>query len=515
MTRKPTLRSRGSGVLMHFTSLPGPFGVGDLGPAASRFAGLISSAGQRWWQVLPVEPSGGGNSPYTVLSAFAGSPLLISPEKLVDDGFLKTGEIRPSRGLSRARVRYREARRFKAGLLKRAFERFESQPPAGMSAGFKKFCDLNEDWLADYSLFAALKKSFGGAHWNEWSPPLRVRRARALAVAERKMDREIRFEKFLQFLFSRQWKSLRRLCAEKGLGLIGDIPIYVAHDSADVWANQDIFMLDRAGRRTALAGVPPDYFSRTGQLWGNPIYRWDVLRRRGYDWWLSRLKKVFERFDVLRLDHFIGFQRYYWVSPNSRTAIKGRWEEGPGAHFFERVRDGLGKAEFIAEDLGVVTSDVKDLRDRFEMPGIKILQFAFGDEDFASEYLPHNYPRDCVVYTGTHDNQTTVEWFNDPGARGSTRTAAKARMERSAALRYLGGDGREIHWDMIRLALSSVANTAILPVQDLLGLGAEARMNKPGAKRGNWEWRLLEGAFSEEVAERLCGLTETYGRSDR
>jgi 4-alpha-glucanotransferase len=382
----------------------------------------------------------------------------------------------------------------------------------GIRRSFERFCAENDDWLRDYSLFAALRSAHRGADWTRWDPEIRSREPNALRQAEKHLYEEVRYHRFTQYSFFRQWADLKSVCEKNGIGLIGDIPIYVAQDSADVWANQDIFDLDPDGRPRFVAGVPPDYFSKTGQLWGNPLYRWEVLQRRGYDWWLSRLRRMFERFEAVRLDHFIGFQRYYRVPQGARTAEQGEWMDGPGADFFERVRDALANVEIIVEDLGVVTTDVKALRDKFNFPGIRVLLFAFGTGAFAEDYLPHNYPRNCVVYTGTHDNDTVVGWFEDKGGRGSARTRREAEREREFALRYLGSDGRKVNWAMVRAALSSVANTAIIPAQDLLGLGRDSRMNRPGTVRRNWEWRLMERALDEGVVERLRTLTETYGR---
>lgn len=506
------MNSRASGVLFHPTSLPGPLGIGNLGPAAHRFAELLASAGQSWWQMLPVAPPVNGNSPYTAVSAFAGNPLLVSLEKLAEDGLLRADEIPPYKDFVAGRVRYAAVWKHRAPRLRKAYERFRSRSRPSARDGFEEFCALNEDWLPDYSMFAALKGADHGRSWAQWNSDVRRRKPDALRDVERTMTEDIGYHKFAQYAFFKQWNELKLACEEKGIGLIGDIPIYVARESADVWANQDIFDLDPDGRPAFTAGVPPDYFSRTGQLWGNPLYRWGTLRERGYDWWLSRLKRMFERFDAVRLDHFIGFQRYYRVPRGERTAERGEWVDGPGADFFEKVLGALGKAQIFVEDLGVVTKDVMALRDEFGFPGIKILLFAFGTDDFAESYLPHNHSKNCVVYTGTHDNDTVVGWFEDPGGGRSTRTRRQAAREKERALNYLGSDGREINWDMIKAALRSVGNTAIIPVQDLLGLGSEGRMNRPATVRGNWEWRLAEGDLDDEVVDRFRSLTSKYGR---
>lgn len=485
----PSLARRASGVLLHPTSLPGPGEWGDLGPEAFRFADFLAEAGQRWWQMLPIGPVGAADSPYLSSSSFAGDPRLVSLEALARDGLLPRAQRSGSR---EAWLRY-------------AFERFRSRPRAlSELAAFRNRC---RHWLPDYALFEALRNAYRGATWTAWQAPLRDRHPRALARARRALATEIRFHEFVQYAFERQWAALRAHCADRGIGLIGDVPIFVSHDSADVWAHPEIFRLDARGRPQVVAGVPPDYFSRTGQLWGNPLYRWEVLRRRGYDWWLARLRAAFARFDAVRLDHFIGFHRYWEVPAGARTAVHGRWRPGPGAPFFEAVFRSLGRVQLIAEDLGRITPEVEALRDRFGLPGMRVLQFAFGSDPGSERYRPHRYPRNCVVYTGTHDNDTLVGWF-----RGAS--APHVARERAFALRYAASDGREVHWDFIRLAWSSVANTAIVPAQDLLGLGSEARMNTPGVPTGNWRWRLRPRQLGPPIARRLRELTETYGRLD-
>jgi len=462
--------------------------------------------------MLPVGPPGAGNSPYSSPSAFAGSPLLVSLEELFARGLLRRSELRGSTALPRDRVDYAAAARFREARLRAAYARFATGDRRER-ARFDEFRSRCGEWLDDFALFRALKRETRGAPWTRWDQGLRARGAPALATARRSLADEVRYHEFVQYAFDRQWSALRRRCHELGIGLIGDIPIFVAHDSADVWAHQDLFHLDERGRPKRVAGIPPDYFSRTGQLWGNPLYRWDRLRRRGYDWWLARLRTTFDRFEVVRLDHFIGFLRTWEVSGRARTAIRGRWGRGPGADFFTAVRKRLGRVPLIAEDLGVVIPAVKTLRDRFGLPGMRVLQFAFGNDPEADNYRPHNYPRRCVVYTGTHDNDTTVGWFRDQGSAASTRSRAEIERERAFTLRYLASTGPEIHWDLIRLANMSVAHTVIVMAQDALGLGSEARMNRPGIARGNWEWRLPTGAPSAAVRRRLADLARTYGRA--
>jgi len=343
--------------------------------------------------------------------------------------------------------------------------------------------------------------------------PDRLREKRALDRARSELADELGYQRFLQFAFDLQWSRLRTRCRELGIGLIGDIPIFAAHDSADVWSHRELFSLDSQGRPEVVAGVPPDYFSTTGQLWGNPLYRWDVLRRRGYGWWIDRFRATFERFDAVRIDHFIGFHRTWEIPVDAPSAMHGRYLPGPGAHFFEKVGEALGELPVIAEDLGVVTPEVKALRDRFGFPGMRVLQFAFGNDPEAPHYQPHNYPRRCVVYTGTHDNDTTMGWYLDRGGPASTRTPEEIAREHAFALRYLGSDGREIHWDMIRAAMLSVADVAIVPLQDLLGLDSRARMNRPGTLAGNWEWRVRADRLTPALADRTALLAQTYGRA--
>jgi len=496
-----TLRARSSGILLHLSSLPGPHGIGDLGPSARRFADFSAASGQTWWQMLPIVPPDCTNCPYTALSAFAGSPLFISLDKLAEAGFLAPGDTGPSGEFQPGRVEYAAVRRFKEERLERAFSAFERRGGSEERARFEGFCADNAWWLSDFALFCALKERHGGAVWTQWDPGLRSREPAALARVRGELDARIRYHQFLQYQFFLQWSGLREHCRSLGLGLMGDVPIYVAHDSAEVWAEPELFWLEPDGRPTIISGVPPDCFSETGQRWGTPLYRWEEHKSRGYEWWIRRLKLTFERFDAARLDHFIGFQRYWEVPASEPTARRGRWVDGPGRNFFEKVLAALGPLELVAEDLGLVTPEVLALRDQFDFPGMRVLQFAFGGDPATNSHLPHHHPRRCVVYTGTHDNDTAVAWFRGLG-----------REERRSVLRYLASDGRAIHWAMIRMAFMSVADTAIVPAQDLLGLGTEARINLPGSERGNWEWRLAPGALSERIGQRLLNLTEVYGR---
>jgi 4-alpha-glucanotransferase len=492
-----TLAKRASGLLLHPTSLPGRHGSGDLGAEARAFVDFLAAAGQRWWQTLPIGPPGYGESPYAAQSSFAGSATLISLDDLVQEGLLS--ETAPANAASDRAIQ-----------LERAFDAWQSR---GDDPEYEAFVKANAAWLHDYALFRAIKRAHGEVQWTLWDPDLKRRDPRALAAARERYAREVAVQTFLQFVFDRQWRALRAYAAARGVGLIGDIPIFVAHDSADVWQHPETFFLDDEGNPTVVAGCPPDYFSRTGQRWGNPLYRWKRLAETGYAWWIARLRAALDRFDVLRIDHFIGFQRYWRIPASCPTAVDGKWMKGPGADFFQAAHDALGHLPLIAEDLGAVTPAVFALRDAFELPGIKILQFAFGNDPNAPTFLPYNYGRRAVVYTGTHDNDTTVGWFRDQGDGWSTRTREQTDAERAAALRYLGTTGDEIHWDMIREAFASVADLAMVPVQDVLGLGTEARMNRPGTQSGNWAWRMSAGALTEAHARRLRALTGTFGRA--
>lgn len=515
----PALGERSSGVLLHPTSLPGPHGCGDLGEGARRFADFLAAAGQRWWQMLPVAPPGYGDSPYSAESAFAGSPLLVDLAALSKGGLLAQSDLAGGEALPEGKVDYAATAQYRDARLRAAAEAFALRIAAkgtGEGGRFERFCRANRRWLEDYALYRALKRARGGAPWTAWEPALRDRKPKALQAARDSLRAEIAQHRFEQYAFAEQWRALREYCAARGIGLLGDLPIFVAHDSADVWEHKELFRLDARGEPEAVAGVPPDYFSATGQRWGNPLYRWDVLRSTDYAWWIDRLRVTLARFDAARIDHFIGFTRYWQIPADCPTAVDGRWVKGPGAHFFRAVRKALGDLPLVAEDLGAVTDEVKALRDRFSLPGMRVLQFAFGDDPSAPDFLPHNYPRNTVVYTGTHDNDTTVGWFNDPGGEGRPRSPAEAERERQTAMDYLASDGREVHWDMIRTALLSVADTAIAPLQDLLGLGSEARMNVPGTTGGdNFRWRFRDADLSPEIAARMARLTRIYGRAPR
>jgi 4-alpha-glucanotransferase len=491
---------RASGILLHPTSLPG-IGIGDLGNAAYRFIDWLVAAQQRRWQVMPLGPTSYGDSPYASLSALAGNPLLISLERLVGDGLLQQAELDQAPAFPADHVDFGPVIQWKLATLQTAFAAFSANTTQQQRVAFEVFRNDQSSWLDDFAFFMALKEAHGGAAWNQWDPSVARREPQALNAWRARLNERIRFQQFLQWLFFSHWLDVKRYANEREIQIIGDIPIFVAYDSADVWANRDLFYLDEAGNTTVVAGVPPDYFSATGQRWGNPLYRWDVLAQRGYRWWIQRFQVMLTMVDIVRIDHFRGFEAYWEVQAAEETAINGRWVQGPGEAFFAAIRAALGRIPIIAEDLGLITKAVTDLRDTLEFPGMAVLQFAWGDTA-ANDYLPHNYQHNLVVYTGTHDNDTTAGWWQQLGER-----------ERAHIQRYLGIHGNDIAWDMIRVALMSVADTAIVPMQDVLSLGNEGRMNLPGRATGNWNWRLLPDQLTAMSAERLGALTELYGRT--
>lgn len=503
---------RASGVLLHPTSLPGPFGIGDLGDEAYKFADFLKQSDQSLWQVLPLGPTGYGDSPYACYSAFAGNTLLISPELLVSDGVLTKSDIAEQPALAEERVDFEKVHRFKDALLAKAFRRFSENPEPKLAAHFQTFCRKQIAWLDDYALFRALKDLHGGSAWNEWETPLVRRDPDALAKASEKLSDEIEAQKFYQFLFFKQWFELKSYCNDRGIKLIGDIPIFVALDSADVWTNPEQFKLDPNGQPIVIAGVPPDYFSKSGQLWGNPLYNWERMLADGFKWWIKRVNDTLHTVDIVRIDHFRGFCACWEIPGGDKTAERGQWVEAPGRELFLAIREALGDLPIIAEDLGVITPDVEKLRDDFGFPGMRILQFGFSS-DAKNCDLPHNYHRNVVVYTGTHDNDTAIGWFNSVAGEGSTRDAEQIERERKFCLEYLNTEGSEINWDFVRTVLASVANTAVVPLQDLLGLGSLARMNLPNTTSGNWSWRFRKGDLTDEVAGRLKKLTKLYGRT--
>jgi 4-alpha-glucanotransferase len=494
---------RSSGILLHPSSLASPHGIGDLGPEARRFVDFLADAGQKLWQVLPLGPTGYGESPYQCFSAWAGNPLLISLERLVEKGWLEASSLANAPEFPEDRVDFESLVPWKTGLLASA---------AKDRSGFEAFNEANRHWLDDYALFAALKARHNGIAWTGWEPGARDRDPKALAKWREQLAAETASHKFLQFAFFEQWRELREYARGRGVRIMGDLPIYVAHDSADVWANRQYFQLDAQGNPTVVSGVPPDYFSKTGQLWGNPIYRWDALAQDGYGWWLDRFRATFEMVDMIRLDHFRGFEAYWEIPATEPTAVHGRWVKGPGADLFRAAKAKLGDLPLVAENLGVITPEVEAIRAEFGFPGMAVLQFAFGTDPQAPTFRPHNYPRGVVAYTGTHDNDTTVGWWKSKGSGDSTRSEEDIRRERDFAIRYLNTDGNEIQWAFIRALEASVADTVLIPMQDVLGLGTEARMNQPATLGGNWRWRCRPGALKSELAERLRELAELYER---
>lgn len=492
---------RSSGVLLHPTSLPSRFGIGDFGEGAYRFVDFLQRSGQSIWQLLPLGPTGYGNSPYASYSAFAGNTLLISLDHLVTDGFLDESDIADLPAFSDKGVEFDRVREYKTSLLLKSFDRFRTAGRVDLVHAFELFCRGHQDWLNDFALFLALKDAHGGVIWTKWEDSLARRERQRLAAAQVTFSKEIEFHKFTQFLFFKQWLKLKEYANHRGVKILGDIPIFVAQDAADVWTEPHQFKLDEDLNPLVVAGVPPDYFSKTGQLWGNPIYDWDYMLADGFKWWIRRVKATFELVDLVRIDHFRGFEACWEIPAGDETAERGQWVEAPGKELFTAIRTALGELPIIAEDLGVITPDVEKLRDDLDLPGMRVLQFGFGS-DPANLNLPHQYRRDVVAYTGTHDNDTTIGWFESLDSSGI----------RDFCLKYLKADGAEINWDFIRAVFSSVANLAIVPLQDLLGLGNEARMNLPNTIDGNWSWRFEEKVLTDNLAQRLKELSHLYGR---
>jgi 4-alpha-glucanotransferase len=497
---------RSSGILFHPTSLPGPYGIGDLGPQAYKFIDWLSSTGSKLWQVLPLGPTGYGDSPYQCFSAFAGNPYLISPDELLLEGLLTRDDLENKPAFSESHVDFGALIPWKLDLLQKAFSRFQSSPEP-LRQAFDFFRSENAFWLDDYALFMALKESHGGGSWNAWPEVIKRRQKPAIHKAQIEFAEAILRFTFYQFMFFRQWNKLCTYAHEHEIQIIGDIPIFVAYDSSDVWANPDLFFLDKDGNPTVVAGVPPDTFSATGQLWGNPLYNWETHKMDGYNWWISRIRYSLKNVDILRFDHFRGFAGYYEIPADHKTAEFGRWVTGPGKDFFRVVNKQLGEGlttsgtglPMIAEDLGLVTADVIELLNAFDLPGMKVLQFGFSGPD--NPFLPHNYAPNCVAYTGTHDNNTARGWFS----------AADAN-EREFAKLYLHVDGSDFAWDLIRAVWSSVADLAITPMQDVLDCGNEGRMNFPSRLGGNWSWRIREDELREDLALKLRELNWLYKR---
>ena len=495
------MNQRAAGILLHPSSLSNRYPIGDLGPAATAFADFLAESGQHWWQMLPIGPTGGENSPYQSPSAFAGNPLLLSPDRLLEQGFLGHQDIEFPMPPNGGKVDYAAAAGLKMRWLKKAFENFEKKSHGGRQSEFDAFAHTESYWLEDFSLFSAVQGKEGTSDWTRWSHELRTRQPDAVARAQKYLAEDMRFHQFVQWQFSVQWKTLRAYCTSKAIRLIGDIPLFVAHQSADVWSHPELFKLNADGNPSVVAGVPPDDFSKTGQLWGLPVYRWDVLQKQGFKWWIERLRTGLARFDVNRLDHFIGFVRTYEVLAQAKTAVNGHYQPGGGASFFKAVRNALGSLPFIADDLGAITPEVVMLLDQLQIPGTRVLQFEFAAKLQNNPVPRAPHPVKSVVYTGTHDNDTTAGWY-----------AKLPAAQRQALQEQLGANDQEVVWAMIREALASQSVIAIVPAQDLLGLGSEARMNLPGIAKGNWQWRLKDGALNYELVQRLRSITTTHGR---
>ncbi|HTX88715.1 MAG TPA: 4-alpha-glucanotransferase [Bacteroidales bacterium] len=491
---------RSSGILLHPTSLPGRYGIGTLGKEARAFIDFLAEAKQKYWQILPLGPTGFADSPYQCFSANAGNPLLIDPEILVSEGWLEGGDIEPLKESHDVKIDYGKVIRSRVPVLKKASEAFHAKAGKQEKDQYYQFLDVNSAWILDYALFMALKEHFGLQPWYQWEKPFKLKEEQAVKSLFAQLHEKIEYQKFIQYIFFRQWKSLKDYAHGRNIKIIGDIPLYVALDSVDAWAGPGNFQFDKDKNPVAVGGVPPDYFSKTGQLWGNPLYNWSQMARDGYKWWIRRIKANLELYDMIRIDHFRGLAAYWSVPYGEKTAVKGEWINCPGKELLTAIQKELGDIPVIAEDLGVITPDVQDLRDSFKLPGMKILQFAF-DSGEPNDFLPHNFTRNCVVYTGTHDNETIAGWFSN----------AKEK-DRKYVLDYMNVSGEEIHWDFIRLAWASTARIAIVPMQDLLGLDNEARMNFPGTTERNWMWRLRASQLTNKLTKRLEHLTVLYER---
>lgn len=493
-------KKRKSGVLLHITSLPGPYGIGTMGKEAMEFVDFLADAGQKIWQILPLGPTGYGDSPYQSFSTFAGNPLLINLELLTEKGWLHPADLQDAPGSDKF-VDFGPVIQFKFKVMEQAYRGFQESANRNEKLQFSQFCEEKKHWLTDYALFMALKAAHGGKPWYQWDAPYKMRQPEAIKQFGSGNSASVDYWKFLQYVFFTQWESLKNYTNAKGIEIVGDIPIFIAHDSADAWSCPEVFQFDSQRNPTHVAGVPPDYFSETGQLWGNPLFNWDYLKQTNYAWWVERVRGNLSLYDIIRIDHFRGFAAYWSVPYGETTAINGKWVEAPGKEVFETIRKTLGEVPIIAEDLGVITPDVEALREGFGFPGMKVLQFAFNPMK-DNEYLPHNYQNNnFVCYTGTHDNNTSLGWYNDLDEE-----------TRAGLISYLPGGGENTVWKIIRLAWASTACMAIAPMQDILELGGKARMNTPGVAAGNWQWRFRESEYDSEIVNRLKRLTELYDR---
>ncbi|GAB3199471.1 4-alpha-glucanotransferase [Pontibacter aydingkolensis] len=499
---------RSSGLLLHITSLPSRFGIGDLGPEAYNFCDLLVEAGQRYWQILPLNPTEHeyGNSPYSSHSAFAGNPLLISPELLVKDGLLHDKDLETDKTFSENRVDYKAVVKYKVTLLKKSYHFFKSELPDTIWKDFTLFQKTHRSWLDDFARFAAYKIHFSHKSWVEWPDAIKFREKEAMQELDEDLDEQIEFEEYLQFLVYRQWQKLKDYANKKGITFLGDMPFYVSHDSADVWAHPKYFKLDRDGKPLAVSGVPPDYFSKTGQLWGTPVFDWEALEKHNFDWWLQRIEHNLQLFGLLRLDHFRAFSAYWEVPADEKTAINGKWVKSPGMEILKLIKEKHHPMPIIAEDLGEIDQPVRDLMHKFDLPGMLVLLFAFGDDISTNPYAPHNHTVNSIVYTGTHDNTTTRGWYE--------KVASKEDKHRLSEYSNHKLNANNVADVMMHLALGSVAQLAILPVQDVLRLGADAVMNIPSTSKGNWEWRLQKNQFGQQQIKHLYEMTALYGRCD-
>jgi 4-alpha-glucanotransferase len=493
-------QNRASGILLHPSSLPGPDGIGDLGPEAFRWVDFLARTGTQFWQILPLGPTGYGDSPYQCFSAFAGNPYLISATVLLDQGLLTKFDLADRPTFPLERVDYGPVIEWKMKILLKSFDNFKKGSSKSIKSAFQIYKDSEREWLEPFVTFMAIKQHHGNVSWSEWPEAYRLRDPKTLENFKTKFGDIIEFQSFLQFIFNQQWQAVKDYAHQKDIRIIGDIPIFVAYDSADVWSNRELFYLDNEGLPEVVAGVPPDYFSETGQLWGNPLYRWEVHQQGGYEWWIKRIQAILHQVDIVRLDHFRGFEAYWEIPFGNKTAVEGKWVTGPGQDFFKIIKRTLGELPIIAEDLGVITDAVKKMRLAFNLPGMKIMQFAFAS-DPDDDFLPHNYPVNCVAYTGSHDNNTTRGWYENAPER-----------ERDFCRRYLARSGDDISWSMIRSLWKSVAAWVLAPMQDFLSLGEWARMNYPGNPSGNWNWRMHPDAISEGLTRRLYETNFLYGR---
>lgn len=503
------LVDRASGILLHPTSLPGGYGVGDFGHSSFHWIDCLVASKQKLWQILPLGPTGYGNSPYQSLSSFAGNSLLISLEKLFQEGFLDQSDFSDKTEFQDAVVDYDKLLPAKDKLLEIACENFieKLEGNADLKKEFERFCEKQSYWLEDYAIFLVLKKHHNGKAWMEWESCYALREDEAMKIFSQDHDEEIMGQKVIQYFFEYQWLDVLNYARSSGISIIGDLPIFVAQDSADVWANRELFDLNSEGYPNFVAGVPPDYFSDTGQRWGNPLYNWEVHQNMNYDWWCKRIERSVEWCDYLRIDHFRGFAGYWSIPAGDDTAVNGEWLTGPGARFFQSIEEQLGELPIIAEDLGIITDDVKQLRDEFNLPGMRVIQFAFGGDVLAEEYLPENYPANSVAYTGTHDNDTTMGFWSSKEGESTTRSQEEIDRERDKILQYLGKDGGELNWNFIEVIQGSEAMFAIQPLQDVLGLGSESRMNVPGTTANNWRWRFSWDQLKESDLQKLAHIT--------